>query len=559
MKRFLGLVLVLILCLGTFVPGFLSQEAWAAEEQVITIFHTNDQHGRMIQDNNNGVIGIDTVAAIHKSVPHSLLVDAGDVLHGLPFATLNKGADVIALMNQAGYAYMVTGNHDFNYGYARLLTLRQQADFKILTSNVKKDGAVLLDNMDIQDIEGVKVGFFGLALEKTGNITMPDYVRGLTFEDAVATAKDCIQDLKAQGAQVIVAITHLGVEPNGGTTSPDLAQQAPGIDVIVDGHSHTPLPQGMMVGHTLIAQAGNYEQYVGQVTLGLEDGKVVSKTAKLIDAREAKAYQPDKEVADGIVAIESGQLPVLETKIGVANVTLSSERAPGVRTQEMPLGTLVAEAYRQSAGAEIAIANGGDIREDLKAGDITKGEVISILPFGNNLQVKLVTPAILKAALENGVSGIVLNAQGKIDQEKSAQGRFPQIAGFQFTYDPQRPVGERVLAMVLDNGKSLALDDSKTQITLAGSNYVMSGGDYYTMLGELPVYRELGAADEAFATYLAAHSPVLAPAIGRIQVTIDSLQPAGTVPTRDVMALGFLAAIQNCSIISQGLSYHTAL
>ena len=484
----------------------------------IVLLHTNDTHGR-VAGNDTDIIGIDRIAAIHKSIPNSLLLDAGDALHGLPIATLLRGADIVALMNEAGYDAMAVGNHEFNYGWARLQELRGLADFPLLASNIKKDGAPLLDDTAILAVAGVKVGLFGLSTEGTAHSTMPANVVGVTFEDAAETAKAKVADLRGKGAHVVVAICHMGcVECEGGTLTPELAQEVPGIDVIIDGHSHTELPEGMIENGVLIAQAGEYEHNLGKVTIALEDGKITSKTASLIGFEEAAETEPDEAVATKLADILTEQEVILQEPVGESADTMSSARAPGVRTQEMPLGNLVADAYREAADAEIAVANGGDIRADFPSGTVTKGDIISVLPFGNTLMVKAVTPALLREALENGVSGIVLDANGEIDYEQSPQGRFLQVSGFSFSYDPAAPVGQRVVSITLDDGTQLALGDDQTTLSLAGSNYVMTGGDSYTMLGDLPVERELGAADEALAAYVARHAPVAAPGTGRITV-----------------------------------------
>jgi len=515
-KRFVCIAMILALAAALFTGCRLQPKPEPGPTAEIVLLHTNDTHGR-VAGNDMDIIGIDRIAAIHAGLPNSILLDAGDALHGLPIATLLRGADIVSLMGEAGYAAMAVGNHEFNYGWARLRELRDMADFPFLASNIQKDAAFLLDDTAIIEVDGVKVGLFGLTTEGALHSTMPAYVEGLVFEDAVAAAKAKAADLRGKGAQVVVALCHLGCVPcEGGTLTPELAQAVPGIDVIIDGHSHTVLEQGMMESGVLIAQAGDNGKYLGKVTIALEDGKITAKAASLIGFEEARATAPDEAVAARLAAILAEQEAILKEAVGESGAAMSAARAPGVRTQEMPLGNLVADAYREAADVDIAVANGGDIRADLKSGTVTKGDIISVLPFGNTLMVKTVTPAQLRAALENGVSGIVLDPNGAVDYEQSPQGRFLQVSGFRLSYDPAAPVGARVVSITLDDGTELSLEDNETQLRLAGTNYVMTGGDSYTMLGELPVERELGAADEALAAYIAAHSPVSAPALGRI-------------------------------------------
>ena len=516
-KKFL-LFLITILMITVITGCGLFNTAPTAE---IVIFHTNDTHGRVIGDEEN-VIGIDRIAAIHNGSANSILVDAGDALHGLPIATVNGGADIVDLMNFAGYDAMVPGNHEFNYGQNRLLELHDLATFPFLASNVTINGDYFLDDTKVIEIDGVKIGLFGIITEATSHSAMPDFVRGIEFADPVETARTKSEYLRGQGVHVIVALCHLGDTPYSGTLSTELASQVPEIDVIIDGHSHTELPDGRIENGVLIAQTGDHGGNLGKVTVSIEKGEIISKTSRLINVEEALETAPDEAIADMISDIKFKMDLILTVPVGESVAVLSSERSPGVRTQEMPIGNLVADAYRFASGSEIAIANGGDIRADIPSGVITKGDVISVLPFGNTLMVKNITPAILFEVLENGVSGIVTDLQLNIDYEQSGQGRFPQVSGFSFVYDPTAIVGMRIVSITLDDGRELSPDDNTTIITLTSSNYLMTGGDEYTMLEELPVLRELGSADEALIEYISTHSPVNPAITGRIQTLAEA-------------------------------------
>jgi len=492
----------------------------------IVIYHTNDMHGRVLGDEER-VIGIDRIAAIHKNTPNSILVDAGDALHGLPIATINGGADIAGLMKAAGYTAMAMGNHEFNYGWERLIELREIAGFPFLASNVTLNGEEFLDDTYMIEVGRVKIGLFGLTTEATSYSAMPDFVRGVTFSDPILTAKARVDFLRENGAAVIIALCHLGDTHYSGTLSTDLAYEVPEIDVIIDGHSHTELPYGFDVGNVLIAQTGDHGNKLGKVTVTVENNKITRKDSKLITLEEAMETDPDEGVAAMLSSIIAGLDVILSEPLGESLVSMSSERSPGVRTQEMPLGNLIADAYREAANAEIAIANGGDMRADVPLGVVTKGDIISILPFGNTLMVKNITPLILYELLENGVSGIVTDPDLNIDHEQSTQGRFPQISGFRFVYDPAADIGMRIVSITLDDGRELSPDDNTTQISLAGSNYIMTGGDEYYALIDLPAIRELGSADEALAGYLRKHSPIDNPVSGRIKTLAEYMESRG--------------------------------
>jgi len=514
-KGFLILVTVCLVCTLIFGLGACSTDTpRTTPTGEVVIFHTNDTHGRVV-GNEYDIIGIDRIAAISKAVPNSILVDAGDTLHGLPIATLGRGADIATLMKAAGYNAMVIGNHEFNYGWEHLSMLRDIAGFPFLAFNVFSDEVPFLDDIVVFDIDGVRVGLFGVTNEATADSAMPGFVSGLVFKDPIESAREAVEFLHTKNVHVIVALCHLGVEPYDGTMSTELANAVPEIDIIIDGHSHTELPVGLIENGVLIAQTGHYGNNLGKITISVEKGEIVSKVSGLITYEEASLIPPDEDVTKMLSIISDSISEMLNEPVGESSVTMSADRSPGVRTQEMPIGNLVADAYRAAADADIAIANGGDIRADINAGIITRGDIISVLPFGNTLMVKEISPATLFRVLENGVSGIIAIDENTLDYENSPQGRFLQVSGFSFVYDPLAAEGSRVVSITLDNGRSISKDENLS-LSLAGSNYVMTGGDYYDMLADIPVMRELGSADEALESYIRENSPVSAAVEGRI-------------------------------------------
>jgi len=543
LKRALIVFVTLIL----FVPVFVGCRAAAPTAEII-ILHTNDMHGRVV-GNDESIIGLDWVAAIHAGLPNSILVDAGDALHGLPVATLNRGADIARLMEAAGYDAMATGNHEFNYGWERLIELRDIAGFPFLVSNASRGGSDFLDDTIILEIEGVKIGLFGLITEATAHSAMPAFVNAIDFADPVQTAREKVEYLQKQKVHLIVALCHLGDTQYDGTLSTTLAEKVPEIDIIIDGHSHSESERGQVINGVLIVQTGDHGRNLGWVQVNIENGVVTDKTASLLSFEEARnqTSAPDTDVTAMIDSITAGMETILNEPIGESLVDMSSERSPGLRTQEMPLGNLVADSYRTASDADIAIANGGAIRADISTGTITKGDVISVLPFGNTLMVKSITPAVLFEVLENGVSGIVLDDDFEIDYELSAQGRFPQVSGFTFVYDPSAPVGVRVVSITLDDGRELSPDDNTTAISLASIDFIMTGGDQYIVLDGIPVLRELGAADEALTEYIKAHSPIEAPASGRIKTLAESL---GSGQSDSVQALTLYTSMKESLILT---------
>ena len=490
---------------------------------VVTILHTNDVHGHFIADGTS--IGIAAVAAAKKLIPNALLADAGDAIHGLPFATVNQGADAVRLMEMAGYDVWTPGNHDFNYGYERLLALTENSPIDLISANINKDGVPLLPAAVIKETGGVRIGFFGLATPETYYKTAPGNITGLTFTSPVEAAKEQTARLKEAGADIIVALAHLGMNPSSGeNTSTALAEAVPDIDVIIDGHSHSDIPEGEVVNGVLIASALEYSKYIGVVTITLDRGKnfkgMIAST--LTPETAAELYPPDAAVEAAVDKAAGEQDDLFNRVVGQSGVLLSAAREPGLRTQETPLGNLVADALLAGTGADIAFINGGALRASLPLGFITKKDIVTCLPFGNIGVGKYVTPVQLKALMENGVSLL-----------PAGHGGFPHIAGFSFTYDPARPVGNRVTSLVYKNAE-LDLTDNTTRLLLAVNDFTAAGGDQYFVLAGLDTAYEYNALDEMVAAYIQTTDKLYTASEGRVAARAAYAAPAEPQKARQV-------------------------
>ncbi|MBP3930433.1 MAG: 5'-nucleotidase C-terminal domain-containing protein, partial [Peptostreptococcaceae bacterium] len=463
----------------------------------ITILHTNDTHGRLKADDD--VIGIDTVAAIKNNTENSILIDAGDTIHGLPFVTLSKGKDAVDLLNEAGYEYIVPGNHDFNYGYSRLIELFKnngklkngENKLRLLASNINKDGKSVFEANHIKEMEvngkTVKVGFFGIATEETTYKTNPNNIKGIEFTSPVKAAKEQVEDLENQGADVIVALSHIGTDSSSDPTAYDVIEAVDGIDVYVDGHSHTTFETGEKVNDTLLVSTGEYLSNLGKVELELdENNEVVNATASLITKEEASKVKPDEKVAAKIAEIDKAQSEVLSEVIGKNTIDLDGDRN-SVRFGETNLGNLITDAMIDETGADLAITNGGGIRASIKAGDITKGDIVSVLPFGNFIVTKQLTGAQIKEVLEFGV-----RSYGE------SLGGFPHVSGIKFVVDPSRPVGDRIISLTI-NGEDL--DMNKTY-TVATNDFIAVGGDDYPCFSDVPTLNKYSSLEESLANFI---------------------------------------------------------
>jgi 5'-nucleotidase / UDP-sugar diphosphatase len=482
----------------------LGATAAAAEESGvrITIVHVNDVHSRV--EGTDSTIGYAKLATILKEKkaanPNTLLLDAGDTLHGQTIANLEQGASIVRMMNAVGFDAMASGNHDYNYGQGRLAELAGQASFPILAANVyKPDGTRLLKPYIIKELGGVKIAIFGLATPETLYKTHPNNVEGLTFADPAEEAKKMVAELEGQ-ADVIVALAHLGVDASSTDTSTKVAQQAPGIDVIIDGHSHTALDKGQTEGGVLIAQSGEYSENVGIVELTVEAGEVQSKSASLIPLEQTLEVAEDPAILSILDSVKKEQETLLSEIVGKSSVPLDGEREQ-VRTGETNLGNLITDAMLAQTGADIALTNGGGIRASIPAGDITKGQVITVLPFGNYIQTKQVTGSDIKAALEHGVSAY-----------PESLGGFPHVAGMTFKFDPQQPAGQRVHEIIVQN-KPIDLEAS---YALATNDFLAAGGDAYTMFKDQPIAGDFASLEEAVMQYLEEQGDIAPKVEGRI-------------------------------------------
>ena len=485
MRRLFGAILLASILL-------FSATVQAAE---ILILHTNDIHARILNTDDSGKsMGLAEMTAaikkLRKENPNSLWLDAGDTFHGMPIINVSYGKNMVKILNDAGLNAMTLGNHDFNYGLPKLLELKQMAKFDVLDANItgKVDDKPFFTPYKIYTLKNnVKVGVFGLTTPDTAFKARPVLVSGLNFLDPVTVAKRMVKTLRPK-CDVLIAVTHLGVDMADKFTSVQVANAVDGIDLIVDGHSHTVLPSGMTINNTLIVQTGSHAYNIGKATIELDGKKIVEKRSELISKDDAQkiAPTPDKKVLATINRIEKDTQKLFNQVIGHSDRSFSSERSV-IRTSENELGDLVADAFRWRTGADFAVVNGGGIREDLPAGNITKGDMMSTFPFGNQLQVVEIDGKTIRQMLEHSVS-----------HYPETFGGFLQVSGITFNYDSNKNVGSRVGDIYVNN----KLIDDNSKYTMATVDFLLDGGDDYECLKVLPVIGKFGTLEEVFGDYI---------------------------------------------------------
>ena len=482
-KKFFGVLIALMI--------FNSAICAAAE---LVIFHTNDMHSRIQDTDDRGASeGLAEMAAAVKATkaknPATLWLDAGDTFHGMPIITISKGESLVPLLNTAGVDAMTAGNHDFNYGSAQLERLAKQLKFPLLDANVvrKSNGKTVFKPYKIFKVNGIKVGVFGLSTPETAYKTNPKNVTDVEFQNPVDVSKEMIKKLRPK-CDVLIALMHMGVDASSEFTSERIARETDGIDLIVDGHSHTALPEGIRVKDTLIVQAGYYEHFLGRATIEVENHKIVSKKAELLDSDEIKAIcpKPDKQILDELKDVNAKAEKMLNEVVAHSDKQLSSERLL-VRRNESELGNLSADSFRWTAKSDIAICNGGGLRADLPAGDVRRRDTMAIFPFGNTLRVAEIKGSTVREMLEHSVEFYPASFGGFLD-----------VSGLTFSYDPSKPGKHRVQDIFVDGQP---LDENKTY-TIALADFQTAGGDDYTMLKGLKIVGEYGTFDEILADYL---------------------------------------------------------
>lgn len=431
-KKASALFLALVMALSLAIPAGAAD--W--EEDLsghIVILHTNDVHG--------GIDGYASVAALKDAYEAAgaqvLLMDAGDFIQGSTSVNVSQGANAVELMNMAGYDVATTGNHEFDYGYANLKTLMEQAEFPILAANAfTAEGELAMDEANTTfQLGDVTVGVFGLATPETATKAHPAKLEGVTFlaeEDLFDCAQEQVDELTAEGCDYIICLGHLGIDAEStGNRSIDLLENVTGIDVFIDGHSHSEqsdiaeVTDGTgMVGDTILTSTGTKLENIGVVDIAA-DGTIDATTIPMEDVTATEGFTPDQAIADRVAEINAQIEEEMEVVIGTTEVALDGARE-NVRTKETNLGDLVTDAMLWRAGLEneavdAAITNGGGIRENISVGDITKKSVNDVLPYTNTLYVTELTGAELLEALE---------ASTYCTPEEL--GGFPQVSGMEF-------------------------------------------------------------------------------------------------------------------------------
>jgi len=476
----------------------------------IIIYHTNDQHARVATtDDNNESIGLDKISKIvnKESLSNKTVFwfDGGDLIHGTPRINISQGQAMTKLLNPTRLNAFVAGNHEWNFGCETLLSLAKQLKAYMLSANIIKDGSPVLLPYIIYDIDincddlleensnnstkdNLKMGIFGLTTPETMYKTNPNNIKGIDFLNPNECAEKMVKLLSSY-CDIIIALTHLGLDKSSEFTSERLAREVSGIDIIVDGHSHDCLKQGMTINDTLIVQAGSHSHYLGKVTIGIDDKKIVSKKAEIFNEQQVDSLINDKTdtyIYEQLKDIELEADRILNKTIAYNEKFLSGDRLL-VRREESELGNFTAYIFKCKSSSDIAIINGGSLRTSLQSGAVTRKDITAIFPFENRVQSFYIKGLAIRKMLEHSVANV-----------PESFGGFLCVAGMTFTYDMKKEPYNRVSEIMIG---SQLLDESK-EYTICMTDFQAAGGDDFKMLMNLPMVEDFGKIEDIFSWYL---------------------------------------------------------
>ncbi len=503
MRKFLSASAALLISL-TAVPTVSAESAEGSKG--VVILHTNDVHcGVNADDETFGYAELAAYQAKLESEGYDvILTDAGDFTQGDVIGTLSDGEYLIDIMNRLGYDYAAVGNHEFDYGMEQFFSFGELAEFELLSCNfVSADGAsAVVTPYAVAEVSGFDIGIIGVSTPQTLTSTKPtnftdesgnalyDFCSGGNGQELYDCVQAAVDTLKnEQGVDYVIALTHLGTEgAENPWTSYRLIGNTSGIDAVLDGHSHT-IADGESVknkdGETVfLSSTGTKMQHIGKITID-ESGisaELISKDEYSVSEDSSSAeYKAFSEMEGYIKTIEAEYAEIVDTVVAKSDVDLTTVDPENpeirlIRNTETNLGNLCADAYRIMMGADCALINGGGVRADIKAGDITYGDIISVNPFGNEICLVEATGQEILDALEIGVN-----------MYPEENGSFFHVSGITFELHSYIPTpvemdeswivtgieGERRVKNATIGGE--AVDPEKTY-TLASHNYLIKSG-----------------------------------------------------------------------------------
>lgn len=496
MRKFLGIVLALAMLLS-FAVSASADEAPAGLQKDLVILFTSDVHSGV--DQGFGYVGLKGIKDQLAKNNYVLLVDNGDSIQGEALGAITRGEADIDLMNAVGYDVAALGNHEFDYGMDRLFELVEKAEFPYVSANFTHNDELVFKPYEIKEFDGVKIAFVGISTPMTFTTSTPtyfmdengNYIYGFcedtTGEKLYAAVQAAVDSARDEGAQYVIALAHLGIEEAASPwMSSEVIANTTGIDVLLDGHSHSILEQEKVLNkegkEVLQSACGTKLETIGfcKITTEGEISTGLYRWNEEVSAPEFFGLVNDMTpaVAAAMDELNAKLAEVVATTQVDLIINDPETGARVIRNNETNLGDLVADAYRDQTGADVGLVNGGGIRATIKAGDITLNDLMSCHPFGNMLCMVKANGQQILDALEWSthavpdelggylhVSGLTYELHTDIESSCTAdeKGMFTGVAG------------EYRVKNVMVNGEPL---DVNKEYTVACHNYLLkSGGD----------------------------------------------------------------------------------
>ena len=495
------------------------------EAATLTILHTNDLHGHLtpwqgwegpLRGQHVGGFAIlaGQIARVREEAGDRsvLLLDAGDTIGDTMLAGETQGRAVVEAMNASNYHAMVIGNHEPDFGADVLRTRMGEARFPVLGANVTtSDGEAFARPYVIRTVNGIRVGILGLSYPNTPLTSARRNVEPLRFRAAAETAREYLPRIRRDGAQIVIALTHLGLGADR-----QLAAEVSGIDVIVGGHSHNRMTDAMRVETTLIVQAGAHGSDLGRLDVTVQDGRVTAHRRTLIPLLASASAGPSAAgdaMSDLVGRLRAPYAARMEARVGrAAGVIMRAQTIAGpepeARDAESPADDLFADAIRETLGTEIAFLPGVGYGVALQPGGITAEQLRNLIPHDSPIWTMQLTGAqvreVLEQAIENFRAGDVTKRVGGMIQ----------VSGLRFSYAAEAAPGRRVLDVTVAD-RPLEAD---RRYRVATNGLLAQGGHGYRPFAEASERDQVDGPRqfEMVRTWIGQRSEVAVPATGRI-------------------------------------------
>ena len=474
----------------------------------ITIINTADIHGHMTFEENSwgqyttedihSIMGLPLVEGLMQreiAKNHDILFfDCGDMFHGTNESGINDGEGIVKLVNMMPYNALTVGSNDFNFGIDRFVEISKELNIPFLCANLYYEGVQMFESNRIFEIGGKKIGVFGLLTPDAIPKSNTSGNERITISDPVKAANEAVSELEAAGVDAIVLLSHLG-----DTSDKELIEYVDGIDIVFSSRKHSLYTTPVIINKTSIVEVGAWTTHIGKANLYYRDEKLSKITWTLISSKNSDLQnQKMLEISTeyNLIALDAAK-----DIVGFTVVELDGARTH-VRTGETNFGNVLADAMKEQANADIALVNGGVIRESISEGEIDQYQLGRSLPFSNYL-ITIETKGInIIEALERGLRAY----------PNGTNGAFLHVSGIQFVFNSSKPPGERVVEVIYNEKP---IDPDVTYI-LATSDYLYYGGDNYSEFADAPILEFGGMLKDVFKDYLKNNEMIAAKTEGRI-------------------------------------------